>query len=143
MKYSVILTARAKKQLAKLDKPVAKLITSWLMKNLQGCENPRQHGKGLTANRSGQWRYRVGDYRLIADIQDDKVIIMIVEIGHRSTVPSVYESEGREFESLPARQRKQVLIRVPVFYLPNSAEISVNTESLKPENDCINKTSAI
>lgn len=86
MKYSVVLTARAKKQLSKLDKPVAKLITSWLMKNLQGCENPRQHGKGLTANRSGQWRYRIGDYRLLAEIQDDKVIILIIEIGHRSDI---------------------------------------------------------
>lgn len=86
MKYSVILTARAKKQLSKLDKPVAKLIASWLMKNLQGCENPRQHGKGLTANRSDQRRYRIGDYRLLAEIQDDKVIILIVEIGHRSNI---------------------------------------------------------
>ena len=86
MKYSVILTAMAKKQLSKLDKPVAKLITSWLRKNLQGCENPRLHGKGLTANRTGQWRYRIGDYRVIAEIQDEKVIIMVVEIGHRRNV---------------------------------------------------------
>ena len=86
MKYSVVFTEHAKKQLSKLDKFTAKLIASWLMKNLQGCENPRQHGKGLTSNRSGQWRYRVGDYRLIADIQDDKVIILILEIGHRRDV---------------------------------------------------------
>ena len=86
MKYSVVLTERAKKQLSKLDKPVAKLIASWLRKNLQGCEDPRQHGKALTANRSGQWRYRIGDYRVIADIQDEKVIIMVVEIGHRRNV---------------------------------------------------------
>ena len=86
MKYSVVLTERAKKQLSKLDKPVAKLITSWLRKNLQGCENPRLQGKGLTANRTGQWRYRIGDYRVIAEIQDEKVIIMVVEIGHRRNV---------------------------------------------------------
>ena len=86
MKYSVVLTERAKKQLSKLDKPVAKLIATWLRKNLQGCENPRQHGKGLTANRTGQWRYRIGDYRVLAEIQDEKVIIMVVEIGHRKKV---------------------------------------------------------
>lgn len=86
MKYSVVLTERAKKQLSKLDKPVAKLIASWLRKNLQECENPRQHGKGLTANRTGQWRYRIGDYRVLAEIQDEKVIIMVVEIGHRKKV---------------------------------------------------------
>ena len=50
------------------------------------CTNPRQHGKGLTSNRSGQWRYRIGDYRLLAEIQEDKIIILILEIGHRSVI---------------------------------------------------------
>ena len=86
MKYKVEFTEQAKKQLSKLDKSVAKLITSWLMKNLHGCENPRQHGKGLTSNRSGQWRYRIGDYRLIADIQEDRIVILILEIGHRRDI---------------------------------------------------------
>lgn len=86
MIYSVELTDRAKKQLKKLDKSTAKLITAWIMKNLQGCENPRQHGKGLTANRSGQWRYRIGNYRLIADIQDDKVLILVLSVGHRKEI---------------------------------------------------------
>lgn len=86
MKYSVELTENAKKQLKKLDKSTAKLITSWLLKNLQGCEDPRLHGKGLTANRSGQWRYRIGDYRLIAEIQDDRIVILILEIGHRREI---------------------------------------------------------
>ena len=86
MKYTVEFTDKAKKQISKLDKATAKLITSWLLKNLQNCENPRQHGKGLTSNRSGQWRYRIGDYRLIAEIQDSKVIILILEIGHRRDI---------------------------------------------------------
>ncbi|MCM1507922.1 MAG: type II toxin-antitoxin system RelE/ParE family toxin [Ruminococcus flavefaciens] len=86
MNYSVEFTKNAKKQLAKLDKATAKLITSWIYKNLQNCTNPRQHGKGLTANRSGQWRYRVGDYRLLADIQENRIVILILEIGHRSTI---------------------------------------------------------
>ena len=86
MRYSVEFTEKAKKQLAKLDKHIARLIISWLYKNLQNCEDPRAHGKCLTANRSGQWRYRVGDYRLLADIQDDKVIILILALGHRSEI---------------------------------------------------------
>ena len=61
-------------------------IVGWIEKNLVGCENPRQHGKGLTANRSGQWRYRIGDYRVIADILDDKVVIVVVAVGHRRDV---------------------------------------------------------
>ena len=86
MNFHVVLTERAKKDLKKLDKYTVSLITGWLRKNLEGCENPRQHGKGLTANRSGQWRYRVGDYRIIADIQDDKIIILILNIGHRREI---------------------------------------------------------
>jgi len=86
LNYSVEFTKRAKKQLEKLDKPTAKLIVSWIYKNLHNCTDPRQHGKGLTSNRSGQWRYRVGDYRLLADIQEDKIVILILEIKHRSTV---------------------------------------------------------
>lgn len=86
MKYRVELTERAKKTIKKLDKYTAKMILSWLIKNLEGCENPRSHGKGLAANRSGQWRYRIGDYRLIADIQDDKVLILVLEIGHRRDI---------------------------------------------------------
>ena len=86
MMYKVEFTDKAKKTLKKLDKKVAKLILAWIRKNLEGCTDPRQHGKSLTANRSGQWRYRVGDYRLIANIQDDKIVILILEIGHRRNI---------------------------------------------------------
>lgn len=88
MTYHVELTEQARKSLKKMDRQTAKFITAWIRKNLEGCTNPRQHGKGLTANRSGQWRYRVGDYRIIAEIQDDKIIILILTIGHRSEVYS-------------------------------------------------------
>ena len=86
MKYTVEYTQQAVRDLRKLDKQTRTFILSWIEKNLVNCENPRQHGKGLTANRSGQWRYRVGDYRLIADIQDDKVVILLLHIGHRRDV---------------------------------------------------------
>lgn len=86
MKYEVIFSDSALKQLKKLDKYTAKLIMSWIKKNLIGCENPRVHGKGLTNNKSGYWRYRIGDYRLIAEIQEEKVIILIVNVGHRSKI---------------------------------------------------------
>ena len=86
MNYSVVFTDNARKELKKLDKHTASLIIGWIEKNLQGCENPRAKGKGLTANKSGQWRYRIGDYRLITEIKDDKIIILIVSIGHRSKI---------------------------------------------------------
>ena len=84
--YRVIYTNKAIKQLQKLDKFTSKAIYAWIDKNLQNCLNPRQHGKALTANHSGKWRYRVGDYRIIAEIQDDKIIILVLTIGHRREV---------------------------------------------------------
>lgn len=86
MKYSVEYTLQAAKQLKKLDVYTRKLILSWIEKNLVDCKDPRIHGKSLTANRSDQWRYRIGDYRVIARIQDDKVLILILEVGHRREI---------------------------------------------------------
>lgn len=86
MRFSVETTARFDKEFKKLDRYTQRMIKAWIDKNLQGSSDPRQHGKGLTANRSGQWRYRIGDYRLIAEIQDDRIIILLLSVGHRSTV---------------------------------------------------------
>lgn len=86
MSYHVEFAKRALKDLKKLDKSTAALILGWVRKNLEGCADPRVHGKGLTANRSGEWRYRVGDYRLLAEIQDGKLIILMLTVGHRSEV---------------------------------------------------------
>ncbi len=82
MQYKVIFTERAKKQLKKLDKHIAALIIGWLEKNIQNCENPRLHGKGLVENKSGQWRYRIGDYRVICEIQDKEIVVLVLEVGH-------------------------------------------------------------
>ena len=86
MKYTVEYTKRAIKQLKKLDKQTSALLLGWIEKNLVDCDNPRQFGKGLTANRKGEWRYRIGDYRRVADIQDDKIVILILNIGHRRDI---------------------------------------------------------
>ena len=73
-------------QLKKLDIHVSALIIGWLEKNIEGCENPRIHGKGLVENKSGQWRYRIGDYRVICEIQDKEIIVLVLEIGHRRDI---------------------------------------------------------
>lgn len=86
MQYKVIFTERAKKQLKKLDKHITALIIGWLEKNIQNCENPRLHGKGLVENKSGQWRYRIGDYRVICEIQDKEIIVLVLEVGHRREI---------------------------------------------------------
>ena len=86
MSYNVETTARFDKEFKKLDKYTQRMIMAWIRKNLIGCADPRAHGKGLTANRSGQWRYRIGDYRLICVIEDDRLVILALSIGHRSEV---------------------------------------------------------
>ncbi|MCM1441561.1 MAG: type II toxin-antitoxin system RelE/ParE family toxin [Roseburia sp.] len=86
MKYTVKWSDRAQKQISKLNKSISEMLVRWVYKNLNDCEEPRQRGKGLTANRSGQWRYRVGDYRIIAEIKDDELIILVIEVGHRKSV---------------------------------------------------------
>ena len=85
-KYNVELSDRFKKEFRKLDKYTQKIIRAWIDKNLVESENPRAYGKGLTANRSGQWRYRIGDYRLICVIEDDKLVILALSVGHRKDI---------------------------------------------------------
>ena len=84
--YKVELSAAARKQLKKMDSTAQARIVNWLKTNLDGCENPRLHGKTLTGKWHGHWRYRVGDYRLIAKIFDDKLIIFVVKIDNRGDV---------------------------------------------------------
>ena len=75
-----------KGELKKLDKQTRTFILAWIEKNLVGCSDPRLHGKGLTAYRSGQWRYRIGDYRVLAEIQEGKLIILVLSAGHRKNI---------------------------------------------------------
>ena len=82
-KFTVDYTKKAIKSLKKLDRQTQTMIYEWIGKNLEGCENPRAHGKGLTNNMSGKWRYRVGDYRLIANIEDARVVILVLDVARR------------------------------------------------------------
>ena len=86
MSYSVETTPRFDKEFKKLDRYTQKMIKSWIVKNLVGCDDPRAHGKGLTANRTGQWRYRIGEYRLICLIIDNELIILAMTVGHRREI---------------------------------------------------------
>lgn len=86
MSFRVEYTRTAVKQLKKMDKKIAALILSFIEAKLVGCDNPRLHGKALQGNLNDKWRYRVGDYRILAKIEDEKVIIVIVEVGHRREI---------------------------------------------------------
>ena len=84
--WQLLFSKRADKQLRKMDAGVRRVIVAWLLKNIDGCDDPRVHGKGLTGNKSGAWRYRVGDYRILCEIRDVDLVVLAIEVGHRSSV---------------------------------------------------------
>jgi len=85
-KYRVILTPRAKKQLDKLDSSVSARIFSWLKNTLDNSEDPYSLGRKLAGGLSGMIRYRIGDHRIIAEIHDNELIILVIEVDHRRRV---------------------------------------------------------
>jgi len=87
--YSVTYSGQAERDLAKMDPRQRGIILTWIDKRLVGCENPRQWGKGLTGIRSREWRYRVGKYRILADILDVEIRIEIFKIGLRDKIYKV------------------------------------------------------
>lgn len=74
----------------KLDRAIARRVIDYLEALLE-LEDPRQRGRELTANRSGYWRYRVGDYRILTQLEDDLMIIVAIDMAHRS---EVYSDKG-------------------------------------------------
>ena len=86
MIYEISTTEKFDKSFKKLDRQTQRIIKTWIEKNLINCENPRIHGKALTSNRSGQWRYRVGDYRILAEIHDNKLVLILIDVGHRKDI---------------------------------------------------------
>lgn len=86
MKFNLVFTERAKKEISKLDNSTKRLLKGWISKHLMDCENPRAFGKALTADKVGYWRYRIGNYRLIVEIQDDEFVVLAITFGHRSEV---------------------------------------------------------
>ena len=86
MTYRLVLSEGARRQIKKLNKHVGLMLANEMKKRLDGLSNPRQHGKALVGNKKGLWRYRIGTYRIIWDIQDDKLIILALEVGHRKNI---------------------------------------------------------
>jgi mRNA interferase RelE/StbE len=84
--WRIEITRTATRQITKLDRQGQRAILKFLRERLSAAENPRQWGTALQGDKRGLWRYRVGDYRLICDIQDEKVTVLILELGHRKDV---------------------------------------------------------
>lgn len=86
MKYRVLFEKNAEKQLKKLDVTQQRIVVKWISDNLKNTSDPRALGKALKGNLKSYWRYRVGNYRLIADIIDNEIKIVIIDIGHRKDI---------------------------------------------------------
>jgi len=86
MSYKVVYTKKAIKSLKKIDQAQQRLIVSWIEKNLINTENPKALGKNLKGNLKEYWRYRVGNYRILADINHNEIKVIIFNIGHRKGI---------------------------------------------------------
>jgi mRNA interferase RelE/StbE len=84
--WTIDLTREARRDIQKLDRTVAKRITDFLAFRIAPADDPRQVGKAMSGPLAGYWRYRVGDHRIICDIQDKRVTVLVITIGHRKDV---------------------------------------------------------
>ncbi len=86
MAWTVSISNIAERQLRKLDRPVQKRILDWLNDRIEGCKNPRHFGEPLKGDHAGLWRYRVSDYRILCEIQDQKIVVWVLTIGRRRQI---------------------------------------------------------
>ena len=86
MAWKVEWDERAVHDAGKLESQVRKRILKYLRERIATDEDPRRFGKPLLADKSGLWRYRVGDYRIVCRIETEKVVVLVLAVGHRSTV---------------------------------------------------------
>lgn len=86
MAWSVEFSASAKRQLARLDRQWQAAILDYLEDEIATLENPLSRGKPLVGDRKGFWRYRVGDYRILCELRDDELVVLVLVVGHRRGV---------------------------------------------------------
>lgn len=86
MVWTIEYTQTAREQLRKLDKPIARRLLDYMDENVAQSANPRDLGKAMTGSLGDFWRYRVGDYRVVCDIQDDVLRVLVVQLGNRKNI---------------------------------------------------------
>jgi mRNA interferase RelE/StbE len=86
MAWNVEVSPRAQRQLDELDKPVARRISRFLYDRIVKLEDPRQIGERLQGTLSEFWRYRVGDYRIICSLENVRLVVLVLRVGHRREV---------------------------------------------------------
>jgi len=85
-KWTIEFDPRAQRELDGLDKPIARRISKFLYERVASLENPRQIGERLHGTLSDYWKYRVGDYRIVCSLEDDRLVALVLRVGHRREV---------------------------------------------------------
>ena len=86
MTWTIEYARSVRKDVRKLDHQARERIRHYLEERIASLDDPRQLGDPLRGTMAGLWRYRVGDYRVIAEIQDDRLVVLVVRVGHRKAV---------------------------------------------------------
>ena len=87
MAWTISYTETALKQLKKLDRSIARRLVDFMDERVAAQGDPRSSGKALTGPLLGSyWRYRVGDYRIICDLQDGALVVLVLEVGNRKDI---------------------------------------------------------
>lgn len=84
MTYKILFTGRSRKQFSKLNKDVQKRIMHYLESRVS--IQPHNFGKSLIGDKKGLWRYRVDDYRIICNINNNELLVLVIDVGHRSEI---------------------------------------------------------
>lgn len=84
--WQIEYAEKAARELLKIDRQAAKRIKKYLDERIATDEDPRRFGEALAENLAGLWKYRIGDYRVIVEIQDERVVVLVLRLGHRSKV---------------------------------------------------------
>lgn len=90
--YQVVYSNKFDKNFKKFDKTTKTIILKWIKKHLVNCEDQKSFGKCLIGNLNKYWRYRIGNYRLLVEIDDGKLIIFAIDIEHRSKIYNQYKN---------------------------------------------------
>jgi mRNA interferase RelE/StbE len=86
MAWTIEISPIAQKQLDELDKPVSSRIVKFLRERIEKLDDPRQIGDRLHGTLSAFWRYRVGDYRIICSLEHDRLVVLVLRVGHRGEI---------------------------------------------------------
>ena len=86
MAWTVEFQKSAAKQLRALDRTVQRRILTYFRSRVLAADDPRKLGTALTGDKGGLWRYRIGDYRAICKLEEERLVVLVLEVGHRREV---------------------------------------------------------